>query len=80
MTSTITMKNQTTLPASIVARAGIAAGYRLEWSLAKNGELRAKPIPPLEEVVKSLRGRGKKLLRKGRSAVADLIEDRSNEA
>jgi antitoxin component of MazEF toxin-antitoxin module len=80
MTTTITMKNQVTLPASIVAQAGLAAGFRLEWSLAKNGELRAKPVPPLEQVVKSLRGRGKKFLPKGRSAVADLIEDRSNEA
>ncbi|MFM8715190.1 MAG: hypothetical protein ACKOF3_00130 [Spartobacteria bacterium] len=80
MTTTITMKNQVTLPAALVAQAGISAGYRLDWSLAKNGELRAKPLPPLEQVVKSLRGRGKKFLRKGGSAVADLIEERALEA
>jgi hypothetical protein len=39
----------------------------------------SKPLPPLEQVVKSLRGRGKKFLPKGRSAVADLIEERSKE-
>jgi len=79
MTTTVTMKNQVTLPAAIVAKAGIEAGFRLDWSLGKNGELRAKPLPPLEQVVKSLRGRGKKFLPKGRSAVADLIEERSKE-
>ena len=73
------MKNQVTLPASLVAQAGIAAGFRLDWSLAENGELRAKPLPPLDQVVKSLCGRGKKFLPKGRSAVADLIEERSKE-
>ena len=79
MTTTITIKNQVTLPAALVAQAGIAAGFRLEWSLAKNGELRAKPLPSLEQVVKSLRGRGQKFLPKVRSAVADLIEERSKE-
>jgi len=39
----------------------------------------SKPLPPLEQVVKSLRGRGKKFLSKGRSTVADLIEERSKE-
>ena len=65
MTTTITIKNQVTLPAALVAQAGIAAGFRLEWSLAKNGELRAKPLPSLEQVVKSLRGRGQNFLPKG---------------
>jgi hypothetical protein len=58
---TVTRKNQTTLPASIAAKAGISPGYRLNWSLGENGELHAKPLPPLDQVVKSLRGRGKKV-------------------
>jgi hypothetical protein len=39
----------------------------------------SKPLPTLDQVVKSLRGCGKKFLPKGRSAVADLIEERSKE-
>jgi len=39
MTPTVTRKNQVTLPASLVAQASISAGFRLDWSLAKNGEL-----------------------------------------
>lgn len=74
------MKNQVTLPAALVAQAGISAGYRLDWSLGKNGELKAKPLPPLDQMVKALRGRGKKFLRKGHSAVADLIEERALDA
>lgn len=79
MITTVTRKNQTTLPASIAAKAGISPGFRLDWSLGENGELHAKPLPPLDEVVKSLRGRGKKFLPKGRSAVAELIAERAQE-
>ena len=74
------MKNQTTLSASLVAQAGLVAGYRLEWSFGKNRELLAEPVQPFEQLVKSLRGRGRRLLPKGRSAVADWIQDCFNEA
>jgi hypothetical protein len=50
------MKNQVTLPASLVAQAGIAAGFRLDWSLAKNGELRAKLLPPVQRQLKMTPG------------------------
>ena len=79
MITTVTRKNQVSLPAALTAQAGILPGARLEWSLDPSGELRARQLPSRQQSVKSLRGRGRHLLAKGQSPVAELIAERTRE-
>lgn len=79
MITTVTRKNQVSLPAALTAKAGILPGARLDWSLDPSGELRARPLPSRQQSVKSLRGRGRHLLAKGQDPVAELIAERTRE-
>jgi len=79
MITTVTSKNQVSLPSALAAQAGILPGARLEWSLDPSGDLRARPLPSRQQSVKSLRGRGRHLLAKGQSPVAELITERTRE-
>lgn len=79
MITTITGKNQVTVPASIVARANLRPGTRLDWDLAEDGVLLVRILPDRAAVAAQLRGRGQRHLPKGASAVADLIEEREQD-
>ena len=76
MITTLTRKNQTTLPAALVGQAGLEAGARLEWTYVSPEEIRVRPLPPLAKVVALMRGRGKGLLKSGQSAVQGLVDER----
>jgi bifunctional DNA-binding transcriptional regulator/antitoxin component of YhaV-PrlF toxin-antitoxin module len=79
MVTTVTRKNQVSLPSALTAQAGILPGARLDWSLDPSGDLRARPLPSRQQAVKSLRGRGRHLLVNGQSPVAELITERTKE-
>ncbi|MFM8807661.1 MAG: AbrB/MazE/SpoVT family DNA-binding domain-containing protein, partial [Chthoniobacterales bacterium] len=49
--TTLTGKNQTTLPAALVGQAELEAGSRLEWTYVSPEEIRVRPLPPLSKVV-----------------------------
>ncbi len=76
MVTTLTRKNQTTLPAALVGQAGLEAGARLEWTYVSPEEIRVRPLPPLAKVVALMRGRGNELLKPGQSAVQGLVDER----
>jgi bifunctional DNA-binding transcriptional regulator/antitoxin component of YhaV-PrlF toxin-antitoxin module len=76
MVTTLTRKNQTTLPAALVGQAGLEAGTRLEWTFVSPCEIRIRPLPPLSKAVELMRGRGKSLLKPGQSAVQGLLDER----
>jgi AbrB family looped-hinge helix DNA binding protein len=80
MITTVTGKNQVTVPAGIAAKAGIRAGARLDWELTDDaGVLRVQVLPDPARIATSLEGRGKRFLTGGESPVDDLIRSRENE-
>lgn len=80
MTTRITGKNQVTVPAEIVRRAGMRPGTRLEWRTTDREDiLEVHVLPDPAAVAAELRGRGKALRRAPGSAVARLLEERERE-
>ncbi len=79
MITTITGKNQVTLPAALVRDLELKPGTRLDWSVGEGGTLEARPLPGRGELARQLTGRGRRYLRSGRDPVADLVADRVRE-
>ncbi len=80
MITTITGKNQVTVPAEVVEKAGLKPGTRLEWRLtAEAGVLEVRVLPDAASVAQALRGAGKRMLHQGGSPVARLVTERSKD-
>ena len=45
MITTVTGKNQITIPADLARELNIKAGTRMDWSKDEDGTLRLKPLP-----------------------------------
>ena len=76
MITTVTGKNQVTIPAELARELGIKAGTQLDWSKDDDGTLRVKPLPSRGEMARRLAGIGQSWLKPGDELVADLIRDR----
>ena len=80
MITTITGKNQVTVPAAIVSRANIHPGTRLDWELGDSkGTLLVRVLPDTATVASQLRGCGRKYKRRDGSAVQNLVRERGSE-
>jgi AbrB family looped-hinge helix DNA binding protein len=79
MITTVTGKNQITIPAQLARELDVTPGTRLDWSKGGDGIIVAKIIPRRAELARRLAGRGKKYLRPGGDPIRDLIEDRVRE-
>ena len=79
MITTVTGKNQITIPADLARELDIAPGTRLDWEKGQEGTLIAKIIPNRAELARRLAGRGKRRLRSGCDPIRELIEDRVRE-
>ena len=79
MITTVTGKNQVTIPAHLARELDIAPGTRLDWTKGGEGTLTAKIIPNRDELARRLAGSGKRHLRSGSNPIRDLIEDRVRE-
>ena len=76
----VTGKNQVTVPAEIVGKAGLKPGTRLEWQLTDRKDvLEVHVLPDRPSVAEALRGRGRKSLKKKGSPVDRLVAERSLE-
>ena len=74
--STITVKNQITIPAAIVRELQLEPGMQLVWEI---GEARAVVVRPVEsraERVKQLEGKWKHVFPPGSDPIGDLIRER----
>jgi len=80
MITTITGKNQVTVPASIVARASMHSGTRLDWEIASEHTLLVRVLPDRAELASTLQGSGRRHKRSGTSAVENLIAERERES
>lgn len=79
VTTTVTGKNQITLPAEIVRALDLRPGVQIEWSTTPDGALIGKRRLSRAELAARLAGRGRRYLRAGRDPVADLVAERARE-
>lgn len=80
MITTITGKNQVTVPARIVALAGMEPGTRLEWiPTEREHVIEVRVLPNITRVAAGLRGRGARHRKLPGSAVDRLMIDRRRE-
>jgi bifunctional DNA-binding transcriptional regulator/antitoxin component of YhaV-PrlF toxin-antitoxin module len=81
MQTTVTGRNQVTIPAKLAAEMEIVAGTRLEWRRAgEQNELQVRVLPSRASLAQSLRGAGRPYLKEGQDPVADLLRERSADA
>ncbi|MBE2203449.1 MAG: AbrB/MazE/SpoVT family DNA-binding domain-containing protein [Chthoniobacterales bacterium] len=76
MITTVTGKNQVTLPAEIVRSLKLAPGVKLSWFIGADHTLRAHRIASRQEQAHELMGRGRKFLRSGRNPITALVAER----
>lgn len=76
MITTVTGKNQVTIPAELARELNIKAGTQPDWSKGEDGTLRVKPLPSRGELARCLAGIGRPWLRPGDDPIADLIRER----
>jgi AbrB family looped-hinge helix DNA binding protein len=76
MITTVTGKNQVTIPAELARALNIKAGTRLEWTPEADGVLRVKPLPSRGDLARRLAGIGRPWLKPGDDPIADLIRER----
>lgn len=79
MITTVTGKNQITIPAELARELHITTGTRLDWTKGDEGFLVVKIVPNRAELARRLAGRGRRHLRLGSHPIRDLVEDRVRE-
>jgi AbrB family looped-hinge helix DNA binding protein len=79
MITTVTGKNQITIPAELARELDISPGTRLDWTKGETGVLVVKIIPNRAELARRLAGQGRRHLREGSDPIKDLIKDRVRE-
>ena len=78
MITTVTGKNQITIPAKLARKLGIQPGQRIDWSVGEEGVLTARLLPSQSELARQAAVMGRQWLQDGVDPVADLIEEREN--
>jgi len=80
MTTTVTGRNQITLPADVVRELGIQRGSKIEWIVDKKGAGgQFKVLPSRAELARKLLGAGRKYLKPGEDWSRELCEERERE-
>lgn len=76
MITTVTGKNQITIPAALVRKLNIETGQQIDWQIGENGILIARPLPKRGDLAQQLAGIGREWLADGDDPIADLIAER----
>jgi AbrB family looped-hinge helix DNA binding protein len=76
MITTVTGKNQITIPAKLVNQLNIQPGTRIDWAIGENGVLIARLLPSRSELARQAAGMGREWLTEGADPVAELINER----
>ena len=81
MTTTVTGRNQITIPAGLVTELSLKPGPRIEWLPGDTpDEFRCRVLPDPAQLAKSLRGAGRRYLEPGsRHPITVLLEERESE-
>jgi len=78
--TTVTGKNQVTIPAEIVGKAGLKSGTRLEWKTTDRRDvLEVRILPDRSAIAASLRGRGRASGTRGKEVLARLEQERAQD-
>ncbi len=78
MITTVTGKNQITIPAAIANRIGLKSGSRIDWQLgSKPDEILCIVMPEPSVIAASLRGAGKRYVKPGQDPTSALLAERS---
>jgi len=77
MTTTLTGKNQITVPAEITQQLGLAAGTQFEWAVGdKPNKLMITIKPTRKQMLERIRELGRKWKKPGQDPIGDLIRGR----
>ncbi len=79
MITSVTGKNQITIPAKLARQLGIHPGTRIDWSIADDNVLVARPLPRRSVLARQAAGMGRAWLQEGEDPVADLIAERTED-
>lgn len=77
MITTVTGKNQVTIPAKLANAVGIQPGTRINWTIGGEGILIAHLLPSRSELARRTAGMGRQWLPPDHDPVAALIEERA---
>jgi|CXWK01.1.fsa_nt_gi AbrB family looped-hinge helix DNA binding protein len=78
--STVTGKNQVTIPAAIALKLRIEPGMQVEWEVAEDdSEVIVRPVLSRAELAQQLQGAWRHLLPPGYDPIAELIREREEE-
>jgi len=77
MITTVTGKNQITIPAKVATAAGIQPGTRIDWKLSDDGVLIGEVLPSRQALARKVAGMGRAWLTPGADPIAQLIEERA---
>ena len=76
MITTVTGKNQVTIPAKLAKQLDIQPGARIDWSIGEGDVLIARVLPPRAELARQAAGMGRPWLIEGQDPIAELIQER----
>lgn len=76
MYTTVTGKNQVTIPAELARQLNIKPGTRLDWQITDDNALRVKPLPSRGILADQLQGQGRQWLKTGDDPIQELIDAR----
>jgi AbrB family looped-hinge helix DNA binding protein len=79
MITTITGKNQVTVPAALARLVNIHPGTRLDWELADEETLLVRVLPDPASLASQLCGSGRRYKRQGVDAVENLVRERERD-
>jgi AbrB family looped-hinge helix DNA binding protein len=77
MITTVSGKNQITIPSQLARRLNIEPGTQLAWSVDEAGRLVAEPLPQRNLLARKAAGMGRQWLPEGADPVGDLIRERA---
>jgi bifunctional DNA-binding transcriptional regulator/antitoxin component of YhaV-PrlF toxin-antitoxin module len=76
MITTLTGRNQITIPASLAARFSLKPGTRIEWLPGEGpDEIRCRIVPDPGRLASDLKGAGRKYLQPGRPHPLDVLAE-----
>ena len=79
MITTVTGKNQVTIPAQLVKALDIQPGTRIDWSMGEDGIILARLVPQRGALARKVAGMGRNWAKQGTDPIADLIRERNQE-
>jgi len=79
MITTVTGKNQITIPAKLARQLDLQPGTRLQWSLGENGIVLLQRLPARGALARKAAGMGRRWLKPGDNPITDLVQERAQD-